>query len=72
MTAEQARGMLEVATREASASGGHVVLPRCPTAWKRDLRVWGPPREDAWLMAEVKRRLDPAGLFNPGRFLDGL
>ena len=57
--------------REAVAAGGNVVLPRCPTAWKRDLRVWGVPRGDVWLTLEVKCRLDPTNLFNPGRFLDG-
>ena len=71
LTSDQARDILEVATREASAASGNVVLPRCPTAWKKTLRVWGVPRGDAWVSLEVKRRLDPAGLFNPGRFLDG-
>ena len=28
------------------------------------------PRGDAWLMRAVKDRLDPRGVFNPGRFLE--
>jgi glycolate oxidase FAD binding subunit len=56
----------------AAAGGGQVVLHHCPTAWKERLSVWGPPRGDAWLMRAVKQQLDPGGLFNPGRFVDGI
>lgn len=48
---------------------GHLTLPRCPVAWKRELPVWGAPRGDAWLMRRVKEQLDPRNVFNPGRFL---
>ena len=66
LTVTEARDII-TRSREESAPGGSVVLPRCPTAWKQNLRVWGEPRGDAWVSLEVKRRLDPAGLFNPGR-----
>jgi glycolate oxidase FAD binding subunit len=56
----------------ASAAQGNLILPRCPTEWKRSLPVWGRPRGDAALMREVKSKLDPNGLFNPGRFIDGM
>src|SRR5262249_20285141 len=55
--------------RWRESAGGPVVVVRCPTEWKRTLDVWGPPRGDAPLMREVKRRFDPHGLFNPGRFV---
>ncbi|WP_435015865.1 FAD-binding oxidoreductase [Tundrisphaera sp. TA3] len=54
----------------AKTLGGTLILPRCPTAWKGRLRVWGDPRPDWGLSAKVKRALDPAGVLNPGRFLD--
>jgi glycolate oxidase FAD binding subunit len=72
LTLERAAAMLKELTAEAVATGGNLVLRRCPTAWKRSLPVWGVPRGDAALMRRVKEQLDPGGLFNPGRFVDGI
>ena len=33
---------------------------------------WGPERSDAGLMKTIKRKLDPSGVFCPGRFWGGL
>jgi len=72
LTLERVQAMLkELATLAASARG-NLVIPRCPTPWKRSLPIWGAPRGDAWLMRKVKQQLDPRGLFNPGRFVDGI
>jgi glycolate oxidase FAD binding subunit len=71
LTLPRATEMLTGLAREAGAEG-NLVLPRCPTAWKRDLPVWGRPRNDLALMRQVKEQLDPHRLFNPGRFLDGI
>ena len=57
---------------EAAGEAGNVIVTRCPPAWKPHLPVWGKPRGDAWLMRQVKDKLDPRRLFNPGRFLDGM
>ena len=54
---------------QAVQGGGNLILPRCPTAWKAALRVWGEPRPD-WALAErVKHTFDPKGVMNPGRFV---
>ena len=64
------------ATRELQKKvvelGGHAIVERCPWEWKADLDVWGPPRNDYWLMHRIKESLDPDNVFNPGRFVDGI
>ena len=52
--------------------GGHSIIDQCPTEWKSDLDVWGPPRGDFWLMKRIKESLDPDNIFNPGRFVAGI
>ena len=50
-----------------TAAGGNYTRPRCPADGKSSLRVWGRPAADRDLMRQVKRALDPADVFNPGR-----
>ena len=59
-------------TALAQRSGGHAVLFAAPAELKRGLDVWGPAPEAFSLMREIKRRFDPGGLLNPGRFVGGL
>jgi glycolate oxidase FAD binding subunit len=72
LTLERVAAMLKELTDTAVRAEGNLVLPRCPVEWKRELPVWGRPRGDFWLMRQVKEKLDPRGLFNPGRFVDGI
>jgi glycolate oxidase FAD binding subunit len=67
LTPERAAAMLKGLLTMATAARGNLIVPRCPTAWKAALPVWGAPRNDAGLMRRVKDSLDPRGLFNPGR-----
>ncbi len=69
---EQAKQALDELGRAAEKSSGNVVIMRCPTAWKAVLPVWGRPTADRVLMRAVKDKLDPGGVFNPGRFVDGI
>ncbi len=54
---------------EAVRLGGNLTLPRCPTAWKSRLRVWGEPESDLAIARRVKAALDPKSVLNPGRFV---
>jgi glycolate oxidase FAD binding subunit len=72
LTLDQARTMLTRLHELAAAAQGNVVLLRCPTEWKRELPVWGRPRDEVWLMKAVKEKLDPKRIFNPGRFVGGI
>lgn len=72
LTQDQAAQLVAACRHQASACGGAVVVTQAPSEWKGRLDVWGPPPADAWLMREVKAKLDPRGLFNPGRFVGGI
>jgi glycolate oxidase FAD binding subunit len=72
LTREQAATMLTTLLDQAAAAEGNLVILRCPTELKRELPIWGKPRGDAWLMRRVKEALDSRGVFNPGRFVDGI
>lgn len=62
-------GEIERLRAAAVADGGNLILSRCPTEAKEQLRVWGEPRPD-WAIAErVKQTLDPKRVMNPGRFV---
>ncbi|QEH36690.1 putative FAD-linked oxidoreductase [Aquisphaera giovannonii] len=62
-------GRIESLRGLAREADGTLIVPRCPTAWKPRLRVWGDPRPDWGLAAKVKHALDPDGALNPGRFV---
>jgi glycolate oxidase FAD binding subunit len=72
LTQELALRMLNLWREAAAIAKGCVVVTRCPYEWKSAIQVWGPPPADAWLMRQVKDRMDPRRLFNPGRFVDGI
>ncbi len=61
-------GVLAVA-RDA---GGHVRLEAAPLAERRHHDVFGETPEGLSVFRELKKRFDPAGLLNPGRFAGGI
>lgn len=70
LTREQATVLLRDLQPHAQAAQGNLIVSHCPAGWKKSLPIWGLPRGDAFLMRQVKDKLDPRRLFNPGRFLD--
>jgi glycolate oxidase FAD binding subunit len=51
---------------------GHAIIFTAPTPLKKAIDVWGPTTPAHTLMRKIKHEFDPAGLFNPGRFVGGL
>lgn len=68
---DQAAAILSVLRQHAVQSRGNLVVLCCPPDWKRQLPVWGEARPDWPFMKSLKQALDPRGIFNPGRFVDG-
>jgi glycolate oxidase subunit GlcD len=55
--------------REAArASGGSLVVERAPEELKLEFDAWGLTDSAAFLMRRIKRQLDSADTFSPGRF----
>jgi len=67
---------LAIACRElfalAENAGGFAVIEFCPMELKRQVNVWGPPRDDGELMRRLKHAFDPGGVLSPGRSIGGL
>lgn len=62
-----------VELREHAISvGGSLMVESAPLALKRQVDVWGPVGNSTGLMKAIKARLDPVGLMNPGRFVEGI
>ncbi len=55
---------------ELEAAGGSLTVLGRPAGTHLDL--WGTPPDTLVLMREIKRRFDPNGILNPGRFLGGI
>ena len=65
-------GVYSQAVATAAQLGGHCVLDHAAPELRRQVAVWGEPRDD-WKLAKVlKGQFDPGGLFNRGRFVGGI
>ena len=65
-------GVVDRVRALARSLGGSAVVERAPLAVKRLADIWGGEPEGAGIMRRIKERLDPAGIFNPGRFAGGV
>ncbi len=53
-------------------NNGSAMIPWCALKLKREINVWGAPREDFPLMQRAKQAFDPHNIFAPGRFVGGI
>lgn len=61
-----------IATSSSSQIGGRPMMEWCPSELKRQINLWGPAREDLFLMQRLKKAFDPQGILSPGRFFGGI
>jgi glycolate oxidase FAD binding subunit len=54
------------------AEGGSLVVEAAPPELRAAVDPWGPPPPSFAIMERLKRRFDPEGRLNPGRFVGGL
>jgi glycolate dehydrogenase FAD-binding subunit len=54
------------------AVGGQALVESAPLAIKERVPVWDDPGPALRIMQRIKSQLDPAGLLNPGRFVEGI
>lgn len=69
---EECEKLLNETLEAARQATGNLTLLKCPPEWKATLPVWGASTPDRGLMKKIKHELDPKGIFNPGRFVDGI
>ncbi len=55
----------------ARSHGGNLVVLHCDSEWKSRMPMCGDPEPSWSLMKQLKQKLDPRNLLNPGRFIDG-
>lgn len=48
---------------------GTAIVEFAPTAWRREVDVWGPPPPSIAMMKALKREFDPHGVLNRGRMM---
>ena len=67
-----AAGAVSAARAALVAEGGSLVIEDAPAELRAAVDAWGPPPPAFSLMQRLKRRFDPDGRLNPGRFVGGL
>ncbi|MGC4190117.1 MAG: FAD-binding oxidoreductase [Thermomicrobiales bacterium] len=50
-------------------TAGAAIVEFAPTAWRRQVDVWGPPPSSISMMRTLKREFDPTGVLNRGRMM---
>ena len=70
-TVEEAAEIVNPLRELAKQHRGGLVILKCDADWKQQLSVFGGADGAIPLMQKLKSTMDPQGLLNPGRFIDG-
>jgi glycolate oxidase FAD binding subunit len=63
---------LQTLRSQLESGGGSLAILHCPAEMKLEIDAWGSAGDTLPLMRSIKHQFDPAGVLNPGRFLDGI
>jgi glycolate oxidase FAD binding subunit len=64
--------LIEKLTAEAVKNEGNLVVESSPLSIKKKVDVWGQSRSDYPMVRRLKEQIDPAGILNAGRFVEGI
>ena len=73
--ADKLQSIVETITKlrkHAINMGGNLSIESAPIEIKRQIDVWGTAGNSIGLMKQIKAQLDPTGMLNPGRFVEGI
>jgi glycolate oxidase FAD binding subunit len=71
-SADRIVSVAETLLEKCQSIGGNLVVEKASAVMKQRLPVWGMPPQDFVIMKQIKERIDPYGLFSPGRFVGGI
>jgi len=64
--------LIRQVSARAVEMGGNLIIEFAPPAFKPRVKVWGHEKRDVAVFRQLKSRVDPSFLFNPGRFVGGI
>jgi glycolate oxidase FAD binding subunit len=69
---DRARGLAVSFREQVARLEGRMIVESCSPKIKAGLDVWGKVPGGLEVMRRLKREIDPNGVFNPGRFVEGI
>lgn len=69
---DRVRGLVASLREQVARLEGRVIVESCSPKIKAGLDVWGKVPGGLEVMRRLKREIDPKGIFNPGRFVEGI
>ena len=64
--------ILTILRNQVANIQGNLILETAPLGLKNLIDVWGEAGKKSQLMTQIKSKLDPTNILNPGRFVSGI